>query len=72
MASFYAKQIQDFTESRLTAIKYYKEINKNDERAASTFLTNFREVNQFQYFDGLDQLRWDLGRRQRRGKKQYA
>lgn len=69
-ASFYAKQIQDFTESGLTPKEYYERINKRDQRASSTFLINFREYNQFtteQYFDGLDQLRWELGRKQRRG-----
>lgn len=69
-ASLFAQQIQDFTQSGFVPMDYYEAINKEDERGAETFLLNFRHFVQFQstqYFQEMHQLRWELGRKYKKG-----
>jgi hypothetical protein len=69
-ASFFAKQMQDFTQSGLTPKEYFESVQPNDERAAESFLMNFRHYVQYQqnqYFEDFHELRWELGRKHKRG-----
>lgn len=69
-AAFFAKQIQDFVQSGLTPKAYFEAIRPNDERAAETFLMNYRHYVQYQqnqYFEDFHELRWQLGRKHARG-----
>ncbi|WP_427036548.1 hypothetical protein [Cytobacillus pseudoceanisediminis] len=69
-ASFFAKQMQDFTQSGMTPKEYFETVRPQDERAAETFLMNFRYYGEFvtnQYFDDFHNLRWELGRKHKRG-----
>ncbi|HZW68594.1 MAG TPA: hypothetical protein VFF20_08335 [Pseudogracilibacillus sp.] len=69
-ANFFAKQIQEFTQSGMLPKDFFKELRSTDERAAETFLLNFRHYVQFQnnqYFEDFHNLRWNLGRKHKRG-----
>jgi hypothetical protein len=69
-ASFFAKQMQDFNRSGLTPKQYFEQVFKEDERAAETFLNNFRQYNQFltdQYFGEMNKVRWEIGRKYVKG-----
>ncbi|MDC3413916.1 hypothetical protein [Terrihalobacillus insolitus] len=69
-ASFFAKQIQEFNESGMTPKGYFESTQPQDERAAETFLLNFRHFVQFQtmqYFEDFNQKRWDMGRKHVKG-----
>lgn len=65
-ASFYARQMQDFIQSGLKPKDYFQKILNQDERAAETFLSNFREYLQFmtsQYFQDMMKTRWLVGKK---------
>lgn len=69
-SSLFAKQLQDFTLSGITPKVYFEKISTKDERAAETFLLNYKHFVQFQtnqYFGDLHQLRWELGRKHKKG-----
>lgn len=70
MASFFAKQMQDFNRSGFTPKQYFEQVNRLDQKTAELFLNNFRQYNQFLtdlYFGELNKVRWEIGHKYAKG-----